>query len=93
VNQVEPLSLPLQDPTLGALDRFLLSADILPFGRSAAVAYGEIRATLERRGLAIGAFDMLIAGHALSLGAVVVTINVGEFSRMAGLTVEDWTVD
>jgi len=74
-----------------ALDHFLVPLDILPFDHAACEAYGRVRADLERRGLAIGSLDTLIAAHALSLGAVVVTNNVREFSRVSGLVVEDWT--
>lgn len=52
--------------------------------------YGRIRAQLERNGTPIGANDLWIAAQALALGAVAVTDNVGEFSRVSGLTVENW---
>lgn len=52
--------------------------------------YGRIRAALEKQGLPIGANDTWIAAQALALKAVLVTDNVGEFSRMPGLTVENW---
>lgn len=74
-----------------ALDQFLLPLDILPFDHAASVAYGHLRAELERKGLSIGSLDTLIAAHALSLGAVAVTNNVREFVRVSGLVVEDWT--
>lgn len=52
--------------------------------------YGLIRADLEKKGTPIGANDLWIAAQALALGAVLVTDNVGEFSRVAGLEVENW---
>ena len=52
--------------------------------------YGLIRADLEKNGTPIGANDLWIAAQALALGAVLVTDNVGEFSRVAGLEVENW---
>lgn len=52
--------------------------------------YGELRAELERRGTPIGPNDLLIAAQALALGLVVVTDNVGEFSRVRGLEVKNW---
>ena len=52
--------------------------------------YGEIRAVLESRGTPIGANDYWIAAQARALGAIIVTDNVGEFSRVPGLTVENW---
>lgn len=52
--------------------------------------YGRIRVELERQGTPIGANDLWIAAHALALGAVMITDNVGEFTRVAGLVVENW---
>jgi tRNA(fMet)-specific endonuclease VapC len=52
--------------------------------------YGRIRHDLERTGVRIGAMDLLIAAHAHSLGAVLVSNNVREFSRVTGLTCENW---
>lgn len=52
--------------------------------------YGLIRADLEKKGTPIGSNDLWIAAQALALGAVLVTDNVGEFSRVAGLEVENW---
>ncbi|HZG68069.1 MAG TPA: type II toxin-antitoxin system VapC family toxin [Herpetosiphonaceae bacterium] len=73
-----------------ALDQFLLPLVIAPFDDSAARAYGRLRADLERQGTPIGALDTLIAAHALSLGVPLVTNNVKEFARVAGLPVENW---
>lgn len=53
--------------------------------------YVSIRAYLEQRGIVIGEADLWIAAAARELGAVIVTNNVGEFSRVPGLTFEDWT--
>lgn len=64
--------------------------NIVDFGEAAALHAGQIRAHLGPRGLAIGPLDTLIAAHALSLGALVVTDNVAEFSRVPGLKVESW---
>lgn len=50
----------------------------------------DIRATLERAGQSIGAYDVLIAGHARSRGLIVITGNRGEFDRVDGLRCEDW---
>lgn len=63
---------------------------MLPFEQPAEEAYANIRSTLERAGAAIGANDYLIAAHALSAGCVLVTDNVREFSRVEGLSVENW---
>lgn len=52
--------------------------------------YAAIRIALEKKGMPIGAHDMLIAAHARALGAVCVTDNVGEFKRVPRLVVENW---
>lgn len=75
-----------------ALDRFLLPLEVTGFGEEATKDYGRIRATLEARGAPIGPLDTLIAAHAASLGATLVTSNTREFERISGLTVEDWTL-
>jgi tRNA(fMet)-specific endonuclease VapC len=60
------------------------------FDESAAQHYGEIRAELEKKGISIGPLDLLIAAHARSLGATLITANVGEFKRVKGLKVLAW---
>jgi len=75
-----------------ALEAFLLPLEIVPFGAEAAAAYGPLRDGLERQGTPIGAMDLLIAAHALSLSVTLVTSNTREFARIVGLNVEDWTV-
>ena len=55
-------------------------------------AAGAIRAELEAAGKPIGAYDVLIAGQARRRGATLVTSNVDEFRRVAGLKWEDWAV-
>jgi tRNA(fMet)-specific endonuclease VapC len=74
-----------------ALDQFLLPLTILPFDDGTALQYGRIRAYLEAQGLPIGALDTLIAAHAVQHNLTLVTNNIREFSRVHGLTVEDWT--
>lgn len=73
-----------------ALEQFLLPLEILDFDALAAVEYGKIRSDLERKGTPIGSLDMLIAAHAKSINAVVVTNNTKEFSRVSGLNIENW---
>jgi tRNA(fMet)-specific endonuclease VapC len=73
-----------------ALQAFLLPLEILPFDDAAGAAYGPIRVDLEKRGVSIGAMDLLIAAHALSLDITLVTHNTREFSRVHGLRVESW---
>jgi tRNA(fMet)-specific endonuclease VapC len=65
---------------------------ILPFDRAAAEHAGRIDFDLKTRGLTIGVYDRLIAGHARSLGLTLVTANTREFARVPGLTVENWLV-
>lgn len=67
-----------------------LSFQRLDFTDADARCAGQIRAALRARGTPIGPFDVLIAGQALARGLVLVTHNVAEFSRVAGLSVEDW---
>jgi tRNA(fMet)-specific endonuclease VapC len=62
----------------------------LPFDDDAARVYGLLRADLESRGIAIGPNDLQIASIALAHGLTVVTHNTREFSKVAGLTLEDW---
>ena len=73
-----------------ALSAFLSNIDILPFDDRAAVEYGDIRASLEKKGTPIGPNDMLIAAHARSLGLTIVTNNVREFRRVDGLMLDNW---
>ena len=76
-----------------ALDAFLLGLEVAPFDQAAADIYGEVRADLEQRGQPIGSMDLLIAAHALSLGATLITHNIREFTRVQGLHVTDWLAD
>ena len=73
-----------------ALSMLLANMEILDFGVDAADCYGKIRAGLEKKGTPIGPLDMMIAGHAQSLGYTVVTNNVKEFSRVSALKIENW---
>ena len=74
-----------------ALGAFLLPLDIANLSMDTTLVYGEICAELEKQGRPIGPLDTLIAAHALSLDVPLVTNNTGEFSRVQGLRVEDWT--
>jgi tRNA(fMet)-specific endonuclease VapC len=72
------------------LEAVLGALEILPFEKPADASYGSIRAQLERTGKPIGANDLLIAAHALTLGYTVVTDNEKEFSRVKQLSVANW---
>jgi tRNA(fMet)-specific endonuclease VapC len=73
--------------------RVLLSGDLnlLDFDDEDARTAGQVRAALEKAGTPIGAYDLLIAGQALRRGLTVVTANTSEFSRVTGLSSQDWT--
>jgi tRNA(fMet)-specific endonuclease VapC len=73
-----------------ALQLFLAPLVILPFDEAAAWAYGQLRADLERLGTPIGSMDTLIAAHAISQQALLVTNNTREFARVPGLRLDNW---
>lgn len=75
---------------LERLEQFTGLIQVLAFEASAAHRTGELRQHLREQGTPIGHMDLLIAGHALSVGATVVTNNLREFGRVPGLEVEDW---
>ena len=75
---------------LNALGEIL---EICSFDQQAAVAYGDVRSSLEKRGEVIGPHDLLIAAHALSLDRILITNNEREFKRVEGLKVDNWAVD
>ena len=72
------------------LNAFFAPFAILAYDDAAAGAYGDLRALLEKQGQTIGPLDMLIAAHALSLNATLVTNNENEFRRIKNLNVENW---
>lgn len=75
---------------LGKVEGLLATIPVLPLEIPADGEYGGIRAELEAAGQSIGHNDLLIAAHAYTLGTILVTANVGEFSRIRGLKVENW---
>jgi tRNA(fMet)-specific endonuclease VapC len=72
------------------LESLVSRITVLPFASKEAEAAAIIRAELENIGTPIGPYDTLIAGIALSFNATLVTHNTMEFSRVAGLSLEDW---
>ena len=72
------------------LQLVLAQFGIADFDEAAAIHAGDIRASLEPKGLAIGPLDTLIAAHARSAGATVITSNTSEFDRVPDLRVENW---
>lgn len=78
-----------RDLTIDLISRL----EVLQFDAGAADHSGDIHATLAKSGSLIGAYDMLIAGHARSLGLTVITHNMRGFSRVDGLLCEDWQAE
>lgn len=75
---------------LAVIEGFAARLEVLKYGLEAAAHTGQLRAELARAGQQIGPYDQMIAGHARSLGLIVVTSNRREFDRVPGLRVEDW---
>lgn len=75
---------------LKAVEDLLTAIPVMPFDVPADTKYGEVRSGLEASGRPIGGNDLLIAAHALSIGATMVTANALEFGRIPGLDVENW---
>lgn len=78
------------DKNIISIQKFLQPLIALHFSEEDAVAYGRVRADLERQGAPIGAMDLLIAAQALSHELILVTNNVREFQRIASLRIENW---
>ena len=72
-------------PALALLGDFIAEIPLLPFDEAAARAYAAL--PIKRH-----SYDRLLAAHALSIGAVVVTANTADFADVPGLVVENWTV-
>lgn len=72
-------------PMMDVLDAFVAAIPVVPFDEAAALAYSTL--PFKR-----GRFDRLLAAHALSLDAVVITNNAADFADVPGLAVENWTI-
>ena len=72
------------------IDDFVSRLPVIPWDGVAADHYGAIRASLEKTGTPVGGMDMLIAAHARSCGATLVTNNQREFERIKGLELVNW---
>ena len=72
-----------------ALEMFLAPLIILPFDTAAVWVYGDLRADLERRGTPIGSLDTMIAAHALSQQALLISNNTREFSKVPDLQLDN----
>ena len=83
-------SIPTSAFTPSRTEGFSARLEVLSYDFDAAVHSGQLRAELARGGTPIGPYDQMIAGHARSLGLVLVTNNIREFERVPGLRIEDW---
>jgi len=72
------------------VDTFVSPLHLLPFDDSAALHAARIRWQLGQKGEIIGPYDLMLAGQAIALDVILVTHNTREFSRVAGLKLEDW---
>jgi tRNA(fMet)-specific endonuclease VapC len=77
--------------TLRLIENFLRPLGIVEFTSIDAASYAQVRAKLERAGTPIGPLDTLIAAQAVARKLVLVSNNEREFSRVAGLRIENWT--
>lgn len=82
----------VRDPRREAekIDALLEVVEELPFAATEARRAGNLRALLEKAGTPIGAYDLLIAAHALTTELILVTANTAEFSQVRGLSLENW---
>ena len=73
-----------------AIRGFTQDVAVVPFDEASAERFGAVAAALAVRGQPIGLYDTLVAAQALSLGLTLITNNTRHFSRVPGLTVENW---
>jgi predicted nucleic acid-binding protein len=78
-------------PSPRVLDQFLTRVRCLPWDEMAATHFASIAIELHGSGISIGSMDTMIAGHAIAVGAVLVTSNELHFARVPGLSIENWT--
>ena len=81
-----------REQNLDKIQIFISEIEIVHFDAKAAEIAGKIRADLERAGQIIGGNDLMIAATALANRGIVVTNNSREFSRVNGLSIEDWSI-
>ena len=75
------------------LEQLRKQLDLEPIGSSFPQCYATVRTALEAEGKKIGDRDTIIAAHVLSIGGTMVTANLGEFSRIQSLIVENWEIE
>ena len=78
------------DRTRQIMQAFLSNFEKLSFSEADAVLFGQFRAILAAAGTPIGAYDVMIAAQGVSRGMTIVTHNTREFSRIPGVSLEDW---
>jgi len=76
--------------TLRLVENFLRPLGVLEFTSNDAASYAQVRAKLERAGTPMGPLDTLIAAQAVARKLVLVSNNQSEFSRVAGLRLDNW---
>jgi tRNA(fMet)-specific endonuclease VapC len=81
------------EKNLAVIEAFLARLALLDYDLHAAEHTGQLRAELQKLGTPIGPYDQMIAGHARSLGLIVVTNNEREFESVSGLRMENWARD
>jgi tRNA(fMet)-specific endonuclease VapC len=85
--QLNPARAKIIAPVMSAI---LANIHILSYSEADAHAAAAIRANLQKRGTPIGAYDVLLAGCAVSRGLILVSSNTKEFQRISGLQLENW---
>ncbi len=75
---------------LADINGMVARMEVAAFEEHAAEHFGQLRAELYSIGQPIGPYDMMIAGHARSMGLILVTNNTAEFARVPGLRLENW---
>jgi len=90
---LEKSASPKKEQNKMALIKFLSPLELAHFDDKAAIEYGFVRAKLEKSGNIIGANDLFIAAHAVSMGVTLVTNNTKEFERVENLKLENWVKD
>ena len=75
---------------IGQLNNFVSLVNVIAFGPAEAKTAAQIRARLEKKGIPIGPYDVLIAACAKASDLILVTHNLKEFKRIEGLRLEDW---
>jgi len=79
-----------RDKAAKALELFLAALQVVEYSAEAALAYAELRAQLDAKGVAMGVTEAMVAAHALSLGATLATSSSKGLRRISGLSVENW---